>query len=83
MLIHTDPLNDPETAEAVIDFFYRILPKHSYLIFDQPPSVLEHIFMFILGAFRGRDPLPKLVAANFLVSSQHSYGPVQSILTII
>lgn len=68
MLRHTDPSNDPETAEAVTDFFYRILPKHSYLIFEQPAPIMEHIFMFILGAFRGRDQLPKLVAADFLVS---------------
>lgn len=64
--IPIDPTHDPETSESLIDFLQRILPRHSYFIFSQPPAVLEHIFMFILAAFRGRDQLPKLVAADFL-----------------
>ena len=67
MLTHpTDPTHDPETSESLIDFLQRILPRHSYLIFSQPSEILSHIFHFILAAFRGRDQLPKLVAADFL-----------------
>ncbi|ELR10445.1 hypothetical protein VC83_00535 [Pseudogymnoascus destructans] len=60
-----DPSNDPEIAQAGIDFLYRLLPSHVRILIEQPPTAQEFLFMFALKALRGRDPLPKFAAADF------------------
>lgn len=62
-----DPSNDPEVAQAGIDFLYRLLPGHVEILIEQPSGAQEFLFMFALMAFRGRDPLPKFAAADFWV----------------
>jgi hypothetical protein len=34
---------------------------------EQPPALLENLFMFSLKAMTGRDPLPKSASADFWV----------------
>lgn len=66
-MIHIDPSNDPEIAQAGIDFLYRLLPSYVKTLIQQPHAAQEFLFVFGLKALRGRDPLPKFAAADFWV----------------
>ncbi|KAG4442578.1 hypothetical protein IFR05_001908 [Cadophora sp. M221] len=61
-----EPGNDPEIAQAGIEFLQRLLSKFPGVVLShQPPSSLEFIFMFALKALAGTEPLPKASAADF------------------
>ncbi|KAK0099684.1 hypothetical protein ONS95_013423 [Cadophora gregata] len=61
-----EPGNDPEIAQASIEFLQRLLSKFSGVLLDhQPPSSLEFMFMFALKALAGTEPLPKASSADF------------------
>ncbi|KAL2068336.1 hypothetical protein VTL71DRAFT_16434 [Oculimacula yallundae] len=61
-----EPGNDPEIAQAGIEFLQRLLSKFpGVVISHQPPSSLELLFMFALKALAGTEPLPKASAADF------------------
>lgn len=61
-----DPGNDPEVAQAGIDFLHRLLFNFpQVLLRHQPASSLEYLFMFALKALAGTEPLPKASAAEF------------------
>jgi hypothetical protein len=66
-LIGADPSNDPEIAQTGIDFLHRLLPTQAKILLGQPSPALEFLFIFVLKALRGRDPLPKFAAADFWV----------------
>lgn len=66
-LIGVDPSNDPEIAQAGIDFLHRLLSTQAKILLGQPSPALEFLFIFVLKALRGRDPLPKFAAADFWV----------------
>lgn len=68
LLTNTEPSADPDTAQTAIDFLHRLLSRNAGLVFGQAANIVEHILMFVLSAFRGRDPLPKASAGDFLVS---------------
>lgn len=64
----TEPSNDPEIAQAGIEFLQRLVGKFpKVLMSHQPVASLEFLFMFVLGALGGTDPLPKAAAAEFWV----------------
>ncbi|KAJ5043171.1 uncharacterized protein L3040_004552 [Drepanopeziza brunnea f. sp. 'multigermtubi'] len=60
------PGSDPEIAQAAIEFLHRILFRFPHILLrHQPPSSLEYLFMFVLKALAGTDPLPKASATDF------------------
>lgn len=61
--------NDPEIAQAGIEFMQRLVSRFPKVLMNhQPVASLEFLFMFALGALGGSDPLPKAAAAEFWVS---------------
>ncbi|CZR59294.1 related to KAP122 Member of the karyopherin-beta family, nuclear import [Phialocephala subalpina] len=61
-----EPSNDPEIAQAGIEFLQRLIGKFPKILLNhQPVASLEFLFMFALGALGGTDPLPKAAAAEF------------------
>ncbi|KAG4414230.1 hypothetical protein IFR04_012636 [Cadophora malorum] len=77
-----EPGNDPEIAQASIEFLQRLLSKFPGVVLDhQPPSSLEFIFMFALKALAGTEPLPKASSADFwatFISLPAQSSPLQS-----
>ncbi len=66
--VYTEPGNDPEITQNGIEFLLRLLPKYSQVLLNhQPSSSLEFLFMFMLKALAGTEPLPKQAAAEFWV----------------
>ncbi|CAL3965652.1 unnamed protein product [Diplocarpon coronariae] len=71
LLHNLEPGNDPEIAQAGIDFLHRLIVSFPQILFrHQPPSSLEYLFMFTLKALAGTEPLPKGSAADFWPSIQ-------------
>jgi hypothetical protein len=65
-----EPRNDPEIAQSSIEFLSRLIPTYlEVLLTRQSPASLDFIFLFTLKALTGSDPLPKIAAADFWVSS--------------
>src|SRR6187402_2865555 len=63
----SEPSNDPEIAQNGIDFLSRLIPTYIGTLLTTEPSSLEFLFVFILKALTGSDPLPKIAAADFWV----------------
>lgn len=69
MLTRPEPAEDPEIAQTSIEFLHRLLPKYPQILLShQPSSSLEYLFVFVLKALAGTEPLPKGAAAEFWVS---------------
>ncbi|XMA12621.1 hypothetical protein WAI453_005412 [Rhynchosporium graminicola] len=77
-----DPGNDPEIAQAGIEFLQRLLSKFPGVVIGHPPpSSLEFMFMFALKALAGTEPLPKASAADFwatFITLPTQSSPLQS-----
>jgi hypothetical protein len=76
-----EPANDPEIAQAGLDFLSRLLPQHCEHVFQRDATFLEFTIMFSIKSLRGRDPLPKFAAIDFwnaLIPMATTTGPMQA-----
>ncbi|KAM7199107.1 Armadillo-type fold [Naviculisporaceae sp. PSN 640] len=61
-----EPESDVELAQNAIGFVQRVMVKYPDLFFMiQPEALLEFFFLFTLKALGGKEPLPKVAAADF------------------
>ncbi|KAK4190430.1 putative importin [Podospora australis] len=68
MLLQTlpEPGSDTEVAQNGICLIDKVMSKYPEVIFQiQPQQLLEFFFLFTLKVLNGKEPLPKIAAADF------------------
>lgn len=75
----TEPDSDTEVSQNGIVLVEKIMARYPEVLFQlQPPQLLEFFFMFTLKVLNGKEPLPKIAAADFWVSP-----PIQLLLLLM
>jgi hypothetical protein len=77
--VFTEPDSDTEVSQNGIVLVEKIMARYPEVLFQlQPPQLLEFFFMFTLKVLNGKEPLPKIAAADFWVSP-----PLQLLLLLM
>lgn len=62
----SNPRNDPELAQPIIDVLIRYMPRYTSILVNlQPPDLLVAVLNFTIAAVCAPEPLPKRAACNF------------------